>query len=235
MSGLIDAATAVLGLSEQRLELVSQNVANAATPGYKRQVGFSSLLAAAGVRSGEPSFASAADFAQGKLAKTGNPLDFAISGAGFFRLRTGDAIAYSRDGQFRRADDGTLVTPEGGVLQQVGGGDLVTSDAALQVATDGTVIDNGQPIGSIAIETPASPAAMQSLGGGLFAAPPANMTDATGVTIRQGMVEASNVANADEMVEMMAALQHAQSGSRLVQVYDELMGEALTSLGQGVQ
>lgn len=232
MSGLIDAATAILGVSERRINLVSQNVANAATPGYKRQIGFSSLLAAATVRD-EPAFSSSTDFTQGKLLQTGNPFDLAISGSGFFQLRSHDTLVYSREGQFRRAEDGTLVTPQGDVLQQAGGGDLVLTNATAQIGKDGIVMDGGQPNGAVGIYAAASLDAMQPLGGGRYAAVEDAMTENDQAIVRQGMVESSNVANGDEMVEMMGALQHAQSGARLVQVYDELMGEALTSLGQG--
>jgi flagellar basal-body rod protein FlgG len=232
MSGLIDSATAILGVSEQRIELVSQNVANAGTPGYKRQIGFASLLGAAG-GSTALTFASTTDFSQGKLVKTDNPFDLAIGGAGFFQLRSNGALVYSREGQFRRAADGTLVTPAGDVLQQAGGGDLVLNSNDVKIAANGAVIDDGQPNGAVAVYAAASTATMQALGGGRYAAPADAMTESDGATVRQGMTEASNVTSSDEMVEMMAALQHAQSGARLVQVYDDLMGEALTSLGQG--
>jgi len=231
MSGVIDSAAAILNASERRIALVSENISNAQTPGYKRAVGFSSLLGAAGQPAAIPSFATATDLRQGKLVETRNPFDLAIGGRGFFQLRAGDDIIYSREGQFHRAADGTLVSPHGEVLQQVGGGDLVVDDAAITIAPDGAVMYGDRANGAVAVFDAASADAMQSLGGGRFAAPADAMAEVDPPAIHQGMIEASNVETSDEMVEMMAALQHARSGARLVQVYDELMGEALTSLG----
>jgi flagellar basal-body rod protein FlgG len=232
MSGVLDSATAILGMSERRIALVSENISNAQTPGYKRAVGFSSVLAATGQLTAEPSFATTTDLRQGKLVETRNPFDLAIGGRGFFQLRAGDAIVYSREGQFHRAADGTLVTPRGEVLQQVGGGDLLVDNAMITIGPDGTVMDGDHANGAVAVFDTASPDAMRPLGGGRFTAPAGAMAEVDPPAIHQGMIEASNVETSDEMVEMMAALQHAQSGARLVQVYDELMGEALTSLGR---
>lgn len=244
MSGLIEAATAILSASERRLETVSNNVANASTPGFKRQLNFTdmvsspaafsrprnnmSALSGAGVL---PGLATRPDLAQGKMSATKNPLDLAIGGSGFFQLRAGNDIVYSRQGQFRLAEDGTVVTPQGHVLQQAGGGDLVLERAAVTVLEDGNVLDADRPVGRIALFTPAGPdVAVQALGGSLFTfAGEAAEVETT--ALRQGMVEASNVSMGDEMVTMMAAVRGAESGAKLVQLYDELMGRAITSFG----
>ncbi|NVL83980.1 flagellar hook-basal body complex protein, partial [Escherichia coli] len=101
MSGLVDAATALLSASERKLEVAAHNVANVSTPGFKRQIGFSQLLQASpnDVRP-LPEVAVRRNFAQGKLTETRNPFDLAISGDGFFQLRAGDRLVYSRQGQF---------------------------------------------------------------------------------------------------------------------------------------
>jgi flagellar basal-body rod protein FlgG len=169
------------------------------------------------------------------MSATRNPLDLAISGAGFFQLRAGNDIVYSRQGQFRLSDDGSVVTPQGHVLQQAGGGDLLLERAGVTILEDGQVLDGERPVGRIALFAPASPdVAVQSLGGSLFGfAGEAVEADASG--LRQGMVEASNVSMGDEMVSMMAAVRQAEGGARLVQLYDDLMGRAITAFGQSSQ
>jgi flagellar basal-body rod protein FlgG len=218
-----------MGLSQRRLEVVSSNIANTSTPGYKRQVSFSELIEGAGGMN----LSVRSDLAQGKMSATGNPLDLAISGGGFFQLRAGEELLYSRHGQFRRAEDGTVVTPQGHRLQQVGGGDLVLDRAEVEIRADGTVLDAGQVVGRIAVLAPAEASAAEPIGGSLFLVAGDAVEEVPAAELRQGMVEASNVSMGEEMVAMMAALRHAESGARLIQVYDELIGRAITTFGQG--
>lgn len=233
MSGLVDAATAILGVSEKRLAIAAHNVSNISTPGFKRQIGFSQLLRAAeGDVSSLPEVAVRHSFMQGKLSETRNPLDLAISGEGFFSLRAGDRILYSRQGQFALSADGNLVTPQGYVLQQQGGGDLVVDDAQVTIQQDGTVLDAGRPVARIELFAAADAGALDPVGESCFSASSTAMDAVADPVIRQGMVESSNVELGDEMVSMMTALRQSESGAKLIQVYDDLIGRAITSLGQ---
>ena len=231
MTGLIESATAIMGGAQRRLEIVSSNVANISTPGFKRQVSFSDLVA--GTSSSDVAVRAKADLVQGKMSTTGNPLDVAISGPGFFQLRAGEETVYTRHGQFRRAEDGTVVTPQGYRLQQAGGGDLVLDRGEVEIRADGSVLDGGQPVGRIALFAPGESGTAEALGGSLFAIGADAAQEIERPELRQGMVEASNVSMGDEMVGMMAALRQAESGARLIQLYDELMGRAITTFGQG--
>jgi flagellar basal-body rod protein FlgG len=179
----------------------------------------------------QASIAVARDFHQASLTATSNPLDIAISGNGFFQLRAGDSILYSRQGQFRLAADGTVVTPQGYALQQAGGGDLVLEHQAVTILEDGTVLDNNVPVARLGVFAPADPASLQPVGESFFAAPGA-MEAAPDAMLRQGMIENSNVALGDEMVAMTAAVRQSETGARLVQIYDDLMGRVISSLGQ---
>ena len=232
VQGLIESATGILSASERRLENVSNNVSNISTPGFKRQISFEEAM-----NRGESAAAAPlrhrADFSQGQMSRTGNPLDLAISGGGFFRLRAGDEIVYSRQGQFRVAADGTVVTRQGHVLQQSGGGDLVLERATVEILEDGTVLDGTRPIARIGVYAAADPSALRSLGGSVFAGREEAMEEAPAAAVRQGMVEASNVVLGDEMVAMMATVRQAEGGARLVQIYDDLLGRAITTFGQG--
>jgi flagellar basal-body rod protein FlgG len=234
MSGLVEAATSIMSASERRLETISNNVSNISTPGFKRQVSFSDVLAgtASGGVAGQQMRVHS-DLAQGKMSSTGNPLDLAISGSGFFQLRSGEELVYSRHGQFRRAEDGTVVNQQGHRLQQVGGGDLVLENAAVEILADGTVLDAGRPVARVGVFAPAEQAQVQPLGGSMFAIAADALDEVERPELRQGMIEASNVAIGDEMVAMMAALRQAESGARLVQLYDDLIGRAITAFGQG--
>lgn len=234
MSGLVGAATAILRASERRLEAVSANVANATTPAYKRQVGFADLVSRSSADAiGTLTVHTRPDLTQGKLNATGNPLDLAVSGTGFFQLRDGTDLVYSRGGQFKLAADGSVVDGHGYVLQQAGGGDLVLDRATVKVSADGMVLDGERPVGKIALFAPGDPSSVQALDGSVFHFAVGAAEEVAEPQLRQGMVEASNVAIGDEMVTMMAALRQAESGSRLVQTYDDLLGKAIVAFGQG--
>lgn len=233
VQGLIESASGILSASERRLENVSNNVSNISTPGFKRQISFEEVLAGRGAEAVESLIRHHSDLSQGQMKQTGNPLDLAISGPGFFRLRSGDGIVYSRQGQFSLAADGTVATAQGHVLQQAGGGDLVLERSAVEILEDGTVLDGGRPVAKIAIYAPGDPAALRPVGGSTFAAGDEAMEEAPAAGIRQGMVEASNVVLGDEMVAMMATVRQAETGARLVQIYDDLLGRAITTFGQG--
>lgn len=234
MSGLIESATAILSASERRLEITAHNVANISTPGFKRQSGFSQILAARGqIGQMPPEVAVHRDFSQGKLRETGNPLDLAISGSGFFQLRAGDRLIYSRQGQFSVSADGNVVTPQGYVLQQQGGGDLVLRSAdGLSIDQEGVVLEAGVPVARLAVYTSPDLGGLQALGDSHFLDPAGAMEIVSDAVIRQGIVENSNVEIGEEMVGMMSVIRQSEAGARLVQTWDDLIGRALTTFGQ---
>lgn len=236
MPGLIDAATAILAGSQERLAVVSQNVAHVTTPGYKRQTVYSHPVAGGG--SGDasqvaPSLDVRTDFRAGSISDTGGKLDFAISGRGFFKIRDGDHMFFSRQGTFRLNSDGAVVTPGGYVLQQAGGGDLVLESADVLLGDDGVLLDKGRLAGRIAVFEPFDADAVASVDGAMFKLSGDGPAEVDAPRLRQGSVEAANTTLGDEMVAMMSALRQAETGSRLIQTYDELLGRAITSFGQG--
>ena len=117
MRGFIDIAQSILVRTEQQLETVSNNVANAQTPGFKRQISFSEILTQAASGAGQTQ-STTQDmfinvFAEGKLTNTGNPTDMAISGSGFFWVEKDDVQLLTRDGAFNISSNGELVTRSG--------------------------------------------------------------------------------------------------------------------------
>jgi flagellar basal-body rod protein FlgG len=142
-------------------------------------------------------------------------------------------MVYSRQGQFRLAENGAVVSPQGYVLQQAGGGDLMLSGADVSILQDGTVLDQGVPVARLALYAPSDPAALRPVSESFFAAGAGAMEPVEDALFRQGMVENSNVELGSEMVSMMAALRQSETGARLVQTYDELLGKAISTFGQG--
>lgn len=234
MSGLIEAASAIMSAAERRISIAAGNVSNISTPGYKRRTAFLDLTSSA-TRAGEvtATLVSRPVLDQGKLIPTGNRFDVALGDSALFVVRAGDRLLYTRYGQFHRDASGSVVTPQGYALQQVGGGDLVLDNDNVSIGADGTVFDGERPVARVAIVEPGEGAsAMEPVGDSYFAAPQAAMRDVAQPALHSGMIEASNVSMSDEMVASMSAIRDAERGARLAQTYDDLMGRVMTALGQ---
>lgn len=234
MADLIESARGVLSLTERRMEATANNVANLTTPGFKSQRLYSDVSTETELRAPETLMKQRLDLEQGRLAKTNNPLDLAVGGEGMFRVRAADgSTVYTRSGQFRLAENGRVVNAQGFALEAADGSDLILPNDRIRVLADGTVLDGERPIARIALYRPAQGIEVQPLGGSLFNVPEDAVEEVGSPQLRQGMLESSNVALADEMVSMMDALRQAEGGARIVQTYDDLMGRAISTLGQG--
>ena len=244
MGAFLESVGDILSRVERRVEVAAQNISNSATPGYKREISFESLVGAPNIDAltGESGAAAglaqapslSIDLASGQLQDTGNPSDLAVSGTGFFTVRTpGGETLYTRQGQFRRDDEGHLVTAQGAILQQHGSGDLVLKAGDFKVLDDGTVVQSGEPVGRIGVVDFADAKAVRLSEDGLYSAPDATVAALDTASVRQGALETSNVGLGAEMMTIMAALRQAQSGQHLMNTYDDLMGRAMTTFGQG--
>lgn len=233
MSGLVESALAILASAGDRTRLASENIGNMTVPGYKARR-FQAEIVERKVDAGQLApTGMQLDFAQGPLRATGNKYDLALQGEGFFVVAAPNGrLYYTRQGQFERVEDGRLLTPGGYALQQAGGGDLVVPHDRIEVTQEGVALDAGQPIGQVALAVPEAGVELVPVSGSTFAAPPDSMNEAASASVRQGMLEGANISLGDEMLSLMTATRQAEAGARLVQVYDELMGRALTTLGQ---
>lgn len=238
LSGLYSAA-AGMAAQQTRLDGVANDLANTSTTGYKHvRVGFRDLLYTAQGDSAGPTVlagsGSAAAFigraqAQGPLQPTGQPLDLAIQGPGFFQVRRPDgSLTLTRDGAFRLDATGRLTTKDGNLVQPGIRAPPGTTAEQLSVRADGTVrVGDGAPLGRIQLVTVPAPDGLRALGANLFA-----ITDGSGAAaavnvgaseIRQGALEGSNVDVADAMVEMIDAQRSFQLASKAIQMQDQMM------------
>ena len=234
----MDSAVALISGADRQLEVTAQNVSNLATPGYRARQSFWALVNSGKVSGGAATGGAATggadtairmttDFSRGSIAVTSNPYDLAITGNGFFAVSSNGETRYTRNGQFLRANDGRIVTADGLALQS-DAGDLVLHGTDITVLSDGTVLDNGEPVARILVTDFHDKAGLQAAAAGQFRSSGADGVDVFQPGIRQGAVETSNVSSAHEMVTMMMALRQAETGQHLVQFYDELLGQAIT-------
>jgi flagellar basal-body rod protein FlgF len=196
------AAFAGLLARSQALDVAAGNLANAGTAGYRAERDYfrSAILGPEalgsqlnttvnnfGVLGG-----SRLDLGQGALTPTGNPMDLAIEGDGFFAIRTQQGIRYTRDGQFERAQDGSLTTQDGEPVLDAGNQPIRIPAGETVVGADGAVSVNGAIAGKIAVFGFSSGDALIAEGANRYATAPGVQPVAASGEIHQGALEASN-------------------------------------------
>lgn len=236
LEGLYSAA-AGMAAEQQRMDALANDVANVSTNGYKQtRVGFRDLVyvqaaggSAPGVLTGAGAAAIAGGLstAQGSLQSTGEPLDLALEGRGFFEVRRADGtLALTRDGAFHTDASGTLVTARGERVQGVRGPIVLprgTSEIAFR--KDGAVLADGRAVGRLAIVNVPAPQQLAPVGDSLLVPTAASGAPAAarGFTVRQGMLEGSNVDLADTMTDLIDAQRSFELASRAIQTQDQML------------
>lgn len=225
MGEITEYAMSTISQAQRKLEIIGQNLANSATPAYKKRVAFSTLLQNDSNVPNIPQVKVDIDRRVGKIVNTGNPADIALKGPGFFAFRREDQVTYSRNGQLIVDGDGRLVDQAGFALQMVNGSDVIVTRDDFQISADGTLRDNGGISGKIAVFAPLGDDRVDGVSTELLDNP----------SIAQGVIESSNVVSGDEMVALVEALRRAESGQRVMAVYDELLGRVITTFGDSAR
>jgi flagellar basal-body rod protein FlgG len=243
-----------LDAQQTQLDVISNNLANVSTSGFKRsRAVFEDLLyqtvrqpgaqstqqtqlpSGLQLGTGVRSVTTERMHTQGNLTQTGNSLDLAINGQGFFQvLMTDGTTAYTRDGSFQRDAQGQLVTSSGYTVQPA-----ITIPANAQTITvgkDGTVsvTQPGQAaatqVGALQLANFINPAGLDSRGENLYAetassgTPTANTPGANGVgVLSQGYIETSNVNVVEEMVNMIQTQRAYEINSKVVTTADQML------------
>ena len=196
------------------MDVIANNIANMSTPGYRaeRMVFADWLSPQTGTTAprGDRTLAytqdraTYRDQAEGTITQTGNPLDLALSGSGYFTVQTQAGTRLTRAGRFTLQSDGSITDGVGNPLLDTSGAPIRVSaaDTSLTVTADGSLSSQNGPIAKIAVVTPSDPNRMTAEGGRLFRAD-APTAATTAPKIIQGAVEDSNVAPVPELVSMM--------------------------------
>jgi flagellar basal-body rod protein FlgF len=209
----------------RKLEVVSQDLANVNTSGYKGQrLAFNEVLAArlpAGTRSG--GFVAVGeqrtDFFQGQHQSTGNPFHLALDGEGYFVVDTPRGERYTRSGGFTLSADGTVITPQGEALLGEGGPVQVTG-AKMDIGMDGTVRSENGELGKLRIVRFVDERQAAKEGANLFRSNPANVEDVGAPRVVQGNLEQSNVSPIDRMVSMITIQRQFEAYERAMKLMD---------------
>ncbi len=254
------AAAANQMVMERRMNEISNNIANVNTTAFKKQVPvfaglhapFAKVHSLGGSQDGTGNISLlpipvfpvidelVTNFEEGAIQVTGNPLDVAIEGKGFFQIQTAGGIRYSRNGTFAISPEKQLVTDNGNPVLGSGGPialppGIVTIDPTGKISVQGP--DGGPPIeiGSIALVDIPAKTFLQKIGNNLFTL----MEGGEAVPIeegkgrvRQGALESSNVNPVAEMVAMISAIRQYEAAQKAIQTADDIDIKNINKIGQ---
>ncbi len=234
------AAAAGMSAQQEQINAVSNDLANVNTDGYKSErVGFQDLLYNQVNQAGTDTTVGAGamaqivgrDESQGALQQTGQPLDLAIQGQGYFQVKLPSGQqALTRDGSFTTDAQGHIVTSNGSMLEPPITLPAKVSPSEVRIGSDGTVTAGGKTLGQIKLVTVPAPEHLLADGLGGFTATAASgaikpLTGSTS-TLQQGALEGSNVDMATDMVEMVGAQRSYQLASSAIQTQNQMMSIA---------
>jgi len=249
--------TAASGMLAQQLNLdnIANNLANASTVGFRgTRLQFQDLIyqemvvpgsaatqqttVSTGLQIGLGTRASASEVlqTQGEYDNTGNSLDLAIQGQGFFQVKqTNGEIAYTRAGTFHLDQQGNVVTAQGDPLDPAVA--IPAGATTISVGSDGTVTvtmpgqTTAQQVGTIQLATFANPGGLLANGNNLFTPTTASGEPIVGIpggseglgTLQQGMLENSNINVVDQFIQMIVTQRAYESNSKVVQAADQML------------
>jgi flagellar basal-body rod protein FlgF len=228
IKGMYRSASGMLPRVKQQ-EAIANNVSNAGTTGFKKDIVFAKELSKAESRT-KPQDNNwkqtlearvQVDYTLGVFDKTDNPLDMAIEGDGFFVLQAPDgSTALTRAGSFVVDNEGYLAF-SGGYRLMGDGGPIQVGTGAVTVGESGEVQSAGTTAGRVVPKTVADVTKLDRLGGAMFGVPAGEQLIAPlQASIKQGYVETSNVDVVQEMVDMMVAYRTYESNAKALQTQE---------------
>lgn len=243
--------------NEHRLDVIANNLANASTNGYKKDnyafhdtfqrfahdylvddktyVRGQDIWPKPYIQARPRLGGQYSDMSQGSMQVTGNSLDMALVGEGFFKVRTPQGDFLTRNGSFQLSSDGRLITEQG--FEVLGGGSAITlpRDNKVKIDTNGSVSVDGSQIGVLDLVNVSDPKAIEKVGKSLYQIrkgskateiPPENLQ------VQQGYLEKSNVEIVGEMVNMMEAQRAFEINQKIMTTTDSMESLVINKVGQ---
>jgi flagellar basal-body rod protein FlgF len=239
MDPLTAAAASGLRSRMESLDLLANNLANTNSPGFKSDREFYGVYRAVEADGSDSVMPLVerhwTDFSQGALAPTGNPLDLALSGHGFFAIDGPSGPLYTRNGNFRLSPAGRMITEEGYPVRASGGAGLILSPGrSIEIAADGTVQQDGQVIGRLELVDFTSTAGLAKQGRTYFrSGDPAAVAPApSGAAVQQGKLEAANVGSAESAVRLVNVMRQFEMLQKAVGLGAEMNRRAIEEVAR---
>lgn len=241
--GIYAAATAMM-MNQVKQDAIANNLANLSTVGYKGDIALFEDMLRLNIRrvndlpesigqlgTGVVTKAVVTSYEEGPIRETGNPLDLAIVGDGFFALNTPDGIRYTRAGNFTLNDANQLVSSEGHLV--VGqNGPIVLTNPQVSINEQGEVFENGRLIDRVEMVDFEKPYPLRKIGHNLFAAQHDAPVLPSGGRLKQGTLEMPNINVAEEMVRMITVMRSYEAAQKALSTQDEMNGKAVLEIGR---
>jgi flagellar basal-body rod protein FlgF len=236
-------AVAASGLRAQMdsLDMLANNMANASTGGYKADREFHSLYVAPEAQDNDPLSTMPViqqgwtDWSQGLLHPTGNQLDLAISGKGFFSVDGPGGQIYTRNGSFRLGAGGKIVTSDGYAVRGASGTSLtVAPSRPIAISSDGTVTQDGNAIGQLEIVDFSSTAGLVKQGNNYFRVsdPAVRPTAPSGASVQQGKLEDSNTGTAEGAVSVIKVMRQFEMMQKAISLANDMNKQAIEEVAK---
>ncbi|MDE3164485.1 MAG: flagellar hook basal-body protein [Acidobacteriota bacterium] len=241
MDPLTALAASGLRARMESLDLLANNVANASTGGYKADREFYNTYVAPEAAVDDPAPVMPVverhwtDHAQGALHSTGNPLDVALDGKGFFAVNSPGGPLYTRNGSFRLAADGRLTTLDGYAVRSRQGTPLVLdATRGIAIAADGTVTQEGNVIGQLEVSDFTSTAGLSKQGANYFrvADPKLKPSAPAGTVVAQGQIEGSNTGAAEAAVRLVGVMRQFEMLQKAAGLGNEMSKRAIEEVAK---
>ena len=243
----IYSATAGMNNQQIMLDVITNNLANVSTSGYKRdEVSFSGMLNSlptpeayinspidkVNLETVSASFAT--DFSQAGARRTDNPLDLALDGDGFFVIQYANGVRYTRSGNFSLDNSGQLVTADGYPVLGINGAVQLTNARSerMEIDSAGQIIVDGLPVAQLRLADFQDTSILTKAGYNTFVSNNAGAETPASVDVKQGYLELSNVDPVYEMARMMEAMRVYESYQKTIQSLNDTMEQANKQLGK---
>jgi flagellar basal-body rod protein FlgF len=215
-------------------EVIAKNLANANTVGYKKNIiSFKQVLTQTNdIETSNVQTNLGIDHSKGNLKYTGNALDMAVDGDGFFTLETDNGIRYTRNGQFQLSNTGEIVRATGEkLLGQSGPIQIPPGGGEILVDSKGNVRVDGNNIGTLMITNFTDLTSLVSTGDSAYIAPieAVNGNNDVNIKVAQGYLESSNVDIVIEMVDMIANMRSYEASNNVIKSFSDLMERLISS------
>ena len=207
-----------------RFDMIANNLANVGTTGFKKDMVYFDQALRMHVTT---------NLSQGNIRRTGNTLDVALEGEGFFKVQTPAGIRYTANGKFHLNAEGLLVTAEGDPVLGSSGpisiqGKEITIDDSGRIEVDESAVDR------LSIASFQRPERLQKEGSSyyIYNGDEEEISEPQQTSVRQGYVEESNVVVTEEMIRMVEALRHFESYQKVLQTFDETDARVVNEVGK---
>jgi len=242
MDPLTISAASGMRARMESLDMLANNIANASTGGYKADREFYSLYTAPEAAGSQPEADTLpvierpwTDFSQGELHATGNPLDVALAGFGFFTVNGPSGPLYTRNGNFRLSDAGVLTTVEGYPVRTSDGVPLtLTSASPVEISRDGTVGQDGTMVGQLELVDFANRMSLEKQGHNYFRQTDtsAKLVAPAGTEVQQGQMEISNADSAFGAVRLISVMRQFEALQKAVLLGNQMNRQAVEQVAK---